>query len=269
MYGPENGVGDAHAPLRVVDDEQLLRYSRQIFLPEIEIEGQNRLLNSRVLLMGMGGLGSPIAMYLATSGIGHLTLVDPDQVELSNLQRQIVHTNDNLGEEKVRSAERTLRALNPDIELETFNRVLDEQTLLEQVDRADVVVDGTDNFEARFAINRACVAARTPLVSGAVVRLEGQVSVFRLDQPDSPCYACLYQDISEPPRNCSQNGVLGSVAGIVGCIQATETIKLLLKFGERLEGRLMLVDARSMNWHVVALKKDPGCPVCGNREQSG
>ena len=261
-----NNVG---AAARVVGDEQLLRYSRQIFLPEIELEGQNRLLNSRVLVMGMGGLGSPIAMYLATSGVGHLTIVDPDQVELSNLQRQIVHTNDSQGEEKVLSAQRTLRALNPDVDVQTFNRVLDEQALLAEVSRADVVVDGTDNFEARFAINRACVAARKPLVSGAVVRLEGQVSVFRLDHPDSPCYACLYQNIAEPPHNCSQNGVLGSVAGIVGCIQATETIKLLLDFGETLEGRLMLVDARSMDWHVVALKKDPRCPVCGNPEQLG
>ena len=259
-----NNVG---AATRVVGDEQLLRYSRQIFLPEVDVEGQNRLLNSRVLVMGMGGLGSPIAIYLATSGVGHLVIVDPDQVELSNLQRQIVHSNDSLGEEKVLSAARTLRALNPDVDVQTFNHVLDEQALLKEVARADVVVDGTDNFEARFAINRACVAARKPLVSGAVVRLEGQVSVFRLDHPDSPCYACLYQDIAEPPRNCSQNGVLGSVAGIVGCIQATETIKLLLAFGETLAGRLMLVDARSMDWHVVALKKDPRCPVCGNPEQ--
>lgn len=252
---------------RVVGDEQLLRYSRQIFLPEVDIEGQERLLNSRVLVMGMGGLGSPIAIYLATSGVGHLAIVDPDQVELSNLQRQIVHSNASLGEEKVLSAKRTLRALNPDVDVETFNRVLDEQALYRQVARADVVVDGTDNFEARFAINEACVRARKPLVSGAVVRMEGQVSVFRLDQPDSPCYACLYQDIAEPPRNCSQNGVLGSVAGIVGCIQATETIKLLLGFGETLAGRLMLVDARAMDWHVVALKKDPRCPVCGQPEQ--
>ncbi len=251
------------AAQRVANDEQLLRYSRQIFLPEIDLPGQNRLLNSRVLLLGMGGLGSPIAMYLATSGIGELALVDPDRVELSNLQRQILHCNDDIGQEKVASAATTLRALNPDVLIDTHNEALRYEPLLREVQRADVVVDGTDNFDARFAINRACVEARKPLVSGAVVRMEGQVSVYQLDQPDSPCYACLYQDITEPPRNCSQNGVLGSVAGIVGCVQATETIKVLLGFGETLAGRLLLLDARSMNWHTVRLKKDPQCKVCG------
>lgn len=260
-----HGRGSATAVNKVVGDEQLLRYSRQIFLPEIDVEGQNRLLNSRVLVMGMGGLGSPISMYLATSGIGYLTLVDPDQVELSNLQRQIIHTNASLGEEKVVSAERMLRALNPDIDVVGYNHALDEEALFAEVEHADVVVDGTDNFDARFAINQACVAARRPLVSGAVVRMEGQVSVFRLDHDDSPCYACLYQNIAEPPRNCSQNGVLGSVAGIVGCVQATETIKVLLDFGESLEGRLLLLDARTMNWNTVKLKKDPSCKVCAPR----
>jgi len=248
---------------RVVSDEQLLRYSRQIFLPDIDVEGQNRLLNASVVLFGMGGLGSPAGMYLASSGVGELVLVDPDQVELSNLQRQIVHMNDSLGQQKVASAERTLKALNPDVHIKSYDRALADGELDEVVRRADVVVDGTDNFEARFAINAACVRVGKPLVSAAVVRMEGQVSVYRLDHADSPCYGCLYQNVSEPPQNCAENGVLGSVAGLMGCIQATETIKVLLEFGETLEGRLLLIDARSMECQTVRLRKDPECPVCG------
>lgn len=248
---------------RVVSDEQLLRYSRQIFLPEIDIEGQNRLLNSRVVIFGMGGLGSPAGMYLAGSGVGELILVDPDHVELSNLQRQIVHTNDALGQRKVDSAERTLKALNPDLRVRSYHRALAGDDLDEVVRQADVVVDGTDNFDARFAINAACVRTGRALVSAAVVRMEGQVSVYRLDRPDSPCYGCLYQNIAEPPQNCAENGVLGSVAGLMGCIQATEVIKILLDIGETLDGRVLLIDARSMEWQSVRLRKDPECPVCG------
>lgn len=248
---------------RVVSDEQLLRYSRQIFLPDIDVEGQNRLLNASVVLFGMGGLGSPAGMYLASSGVGELVLVDPDQVELSNLQRQIVHMNDSLGQQKVASAERTLKALNPDVHIKSYDQALAGGELDEVVRRADVVVDGTDNFEARFAINAACVRVGKPLVSAAVVRMEGQISVYRLDHADSPCYGCLYQNVSEPPQNCAENGVLGSVAGLMGCIQATETIKVLLDFGETLEGRLLLFDARSMECQTVRLRKDPECPVCG------
>lgn len=247
---------------RVATDEQLLRYSRQIFLPEIDVEGQNRLLNSKVVIFGMGGLGSPVGMYLAASGVGELILVDPDRVELSNLQRQIIHMNDALGQPKVDSATRTLTALNPDVRVRSYQRALDGRELDDVVAEADVVVDGTDNFEARFAINAACVRVGKPLVSAAVVRLEGQVSVYRLDRAEAPCYACLYQDVTEPPQNCSQNGVLGSVAGLMGCIQATEVIKLLLDFGETLDGRLLLVDARTMEWQTVRLRKDPTCPVC-------
>lgn len=247
---------------RVVSDEQLLRYSRQIFLPEIDVEGQNRLLNSSVVVFGMGGLGSPAGMYLASSGVGELTLVDPDQVELSNLQRQIVHMNDSLGQPKVESAARTLKALNPDVHIRSYGQALSGDDLDDVVRRADVVVDGTDNFQARFAINGACVRVGKPLVSAAVVRMEGQISVYRLDQPDSPCYECLYRNISEPPQNCAENGVLGSVAGLMGCIQATEVIKVLLDIGETLAGRLLLIDARSMEWQMVRLRKDPECPAC-------
>lgn len=252
------------AATKVASDEQLLRYSRQIFLPEIDVEGQNRLLNARVALFGMGGLGSPIAMYLAASGIGELALIDPDVVDLSNLQRQIVHGNEDIGRPKVASAEQTLRSLNPDIGIVTHEGVLNGAALRREIEQADVVVDGTDNFDARFAINAACIELRKPLVSGAVVRMEGQVSVYRMDHADSPCYACLYNDIDEPPRNCQENGVLGSVAGIVGCIQATEAIKVLLDIGETLEGRLLLLDARTMTCHEVRLKKDPGCKHCGS-----
>ncbi|HSH42865.1 MAG TPA: HesA/MoeB/ThiF family protein [Arenicellales bacterium] len=253
---------------RVVSDEQLLRYSRQIFLPEIDVEGQNRLLNSRVAIFGMGGLGSPAGMYLASSGVGELILVDHDHVELSNLQRQIVHTNASLGRMKVESAEQTLKALNPDVQIKCYGERLSGAALDDVVRQCDVVVDGTDNFEARFAINEACVRERKPLVSAAVVRMEGQVSVYRLDHPDSPCYGCLYQNVSEPPQNCSENGVLGSVAGMMGCIQATEVIKVLLDIGETLAGRLLLIDALSMEWQTVRLRKDPECRVCGAPGQS-
>lgn len=248
---------------RVASDQQLLRYSRQIFLPDIDVEGQNRLLNASVAIFGLGGLGSPAAMYLASSGVGELVLVDPDEVELSNLQRQIVHMNDALGQRKTVSAERTLTALNPEVRIRCHDQALDGDALDQVVRGVDVVVDGTDNFAARFAINAACVRVGRPLVSAAVVRLEGQVSVFRLDQPDAPCYGCLYQNIDEPPQNCAENGVLGSVAGLLGCIQATEVIKLLADFGEPLAGRLLLVDARSMEWQTVRLRRDPECPVCG------
>lgn len=248
---------------RVATDEQLLRYSRQIFLPEIDVEGQNRLLNAKVLIFGMGGLGSPAGIYLATSGVGELILVDPDKVELSNLQRQVLHMNDSVGELKVDSAARTLKALNPEVRIRSYNQALADRELVDVVSRADVIVDGTDNFEARFAINAACVEARKPLVSAAVVRMEGQVSVYRLDRPDAPCYGCLYQNIAEPPQNCAENGVLGSVAGLMGCIQATEVIKVLLDFGEPLDGRLLLFDARAMECQTVRLRKDPKCPVCG------
>lgn len=254
------------AARRVISDEQLLRYSRQIFLPDIDMTGQERLLNSRAVIFGMGGLGSPAGMYLASSGVGELVLVDPDEVELSNLQRQIVHRNDALGRPKVESAAETLATLNPDIRVRSVGRKLSGVDLDAVVREADVVLDGTDNFDARFAINEACVRQKRPLVSAAVVRLEGQVSVYRLDRPDAPCYQCLYQDIGEPPQNCAENGVLGSVAGLMGCIQATEAIKLLLGFGETLDGRLLLVDARSMEFQTVRLRKDPECPVCARAE---
>jgi len=248
-----------------LNDQQLLRYNRQIMLPEIGIEGQERLWDAHVLVIGMGGLGSPIAMYLASSGVGRLTLVDHDVVELSNLQRQIVHTTDRVGRKKVDSAKEALLALNPEVRIETIDRRLEGQALRDAVRSADVVVEATDNFESRFDLNRACVRERKPLVSGAVIRMEGQVTVFRLDRDRSPCYNCLHGENAGGNGTCAENGVLGSVAGIVGTIQATECIKLLLEIGHSLDGRLLLLDARDMEWHSIRLRPDPQCPTCSGR----
>jgi molybdopterin-synthase adenylyltransferase len=247
-----------------MDDPQLLRYSRQILLPQIGIEGQQRLLAARVLIIGVGGLGSPVAMYLAASGVGHLVLVDYDMVELSNLQRQIAHTTDRLGMHKVNSAQLALAALNPEVQVTVIPGQLDPEALEEQVQLADAVVDCSDNFATRFALNRVCVANRTPLISGAAIRLEGQVTVFRADRADSPCYRCLYKDMDELGESCSQTGVLAPLVGIIGSIQATETIKVLVDMGESLAGRLLVLDALSMEWRSIKLRKDPDCPVCGS-----
>jgi molybdopterin-synthase adenylyltransferase len=246
-----------------MNDEQLLRYSRQIMLPQIGIEGQQRLARSRVLIVGLGGLGSPAALYLAASGVGHLVVTDDDRVELSNLQRQILHTTADLGQAKTESARRALAAINPDVRVTTIPERLDAAGLLAQARLADAVVDGSDNFTTRFAVNRACVAARTPLISGAVIRLEGQVAVFRADRPDSPCYHCLYQEGEELAETCSETGVLAPLPGIIGSIQAVETLKVLLDLGEPLAGRLLLLDASNMEWRSLQLNKDPSCPVCG------
>lgn len=245
-----------------MDDAQLLRYSRQILLPQIGIEGQSKLLRSRVLIIGLGGLGSPVAMYLAAAGVGHLVLVDHDKVDLTNLQRQIVHNSERIGEEKVASAAKTLRALNPQVELLTINRRLDESELAHQVQLADVVVDASDNFATRHLLNRVCVRERTPLVSGAVVRFDGQVSTFVPSRPDSPCYRCLYTEEGEPDEPCAQFGVLASAPGIIGTIQATEALKLLLGIGEALVGRLLVLDVLTMEWRTIKLRRDPRCPVC-------
>jgi len=246
-----------------MDDKQLLRYSRHILLPQVGIEGQQRLLEARVFLIGLGGLGSPVAMYLAASGVGHLVLVDHDRVELSNLQRQIAHSTNAIGIDKVASAKQTLQALNPGVRITTFNKVLNADELTEQVQLADVVVDASDNFATRFALNRICVAQKKPLVSGAAIRMEGQVTTFRADQPDSPCYRCLYKDMDELAETCSETGVLAPVVGIIGSIQAVETLKVLTGAGQTLTGRLLILDAQTMEWRELRLRKDPDCPVCG------
>jgi adenylyltransferase/sulfurtransferase len=242
-------------------DEQLLRYSRQIMLPQIDVEGQEKLLASRVLIIGMGGLGSPIAMYLAAAGIGHLVLVDDDVVELSNLQRQIAHGTPDIGLSKVESAKQTLEYLNPEIKITTYAERLEDKKLSDEIAAADIVIDGTDNFSTRFALNESCVENSTPLVSGAAIRMEGQVSVFN-KTPISPCYRCLYKDEGELDTSCSTNGVLSPVVGIIGSIQATEAIKVLLDIGETLDGKLLVLDALHMEWRTLKLKKDPSCPVC-------
>ena len=244
-----------------MNDEQLLRYSRQIMLPQIDLDGQEKLLASRVLIIGMGGLGSPIAMYLAAAGIGHLILVDDDVVELSNLQRQIAHGNADIGLSKVESAKQTIQLLNPEIKVTSYAERLDTQRLSNEIAAADIVIDGTDNFTTRFALNESCVQNNTPLVSGAAIRMEGQVSVFN-KSPTSPCYRCLYKDEGELDTSCSTNGVLSPVVGIIGSIQATEAIKVLLGIGETLDGKLLVLDALHMEWRTLKLKKDPKCPVC-------
>jgi len=245
-----------------MNDEKLLRYSRQIMLPQIGIEGQQKLLDARVLIIGMGGLGSPVAMYLAAAGVGHLVIVDDDKVDLSNLQRQITHGTRDIGRNKVESAQDSLLELNPDITITAINHRLERLELSEQADAADVVIDGTDNFSTRFLINEVCVATHTPLVSGAAIRLDGQVAVFRNDLDDSPCYHCLYKDEGEEQQTCSENGVIAPLVGIIGSMQALEAIKVLVGFGEDLSGRLLILDAALMEWRSLKLKKDPQCPVC-------
>ena len=243
-----------------MDDQQLLRYSRHILLPQIDVHGQEKLLASRVLIIGLGGLGSPVAMYLAASGVGHLVLVDHDKVDLTNLQRQIVHATERVGQDKVSSAAAGLEALNAGTRITTINQKLEGPALAEQVLLADAVVDTTDNFASRFAINEACVRAGKPLISGAVVRFEGQVAVF---SPGGPCYRCLYAEGGGADEACATLGVLAPAAGIIGSIQAVETIKVLLGFGQTLAGRLLLFDALNMEWREMKLRQDPDCPVCG------
>jgi molybdopterin-synthase adenylyltransferase len=247
-----------------MNDNQLLRYSRQIMLAQLDIEGQQRLLQSHALIIGLGGLGSPVAMYLAAAGVGQLTLADFDTVDLSNLQRQIVHSSADIGRAKVDSAADTLRALNPEINISALNQKLDKQALTQAVQQADVVIDASDNFATRFAINHACVTTHTPLVSGAAIRLEGQVTVFpNAGDAHGPCYRCLYDDIPEAETTCSETGVLAPVVGIIGSIQATEAIKLLSGLGTPLIGRLLTLDASSLEFREIRLRRDPHCPVCG------
>lgn len=245
----------------LMNDEQLLRYSRQIMLPQIDISGQQKLLDSTALIMGVGGLGSPVALYLAAAGIGHLVLVDFDKVELSNLQRQILHSSNDIGKTKVASACETLGNLNPEIKLTAVNKKLDKAELLNYLQQVDIVVDGTDNFASRFMINEACVETKTPLVSGAAIRMEGQLSVF-MNDGSGACYRCLYHDQGDDEMRCSENGVLAPVVGVIGSLQAVEAIKVLTGTGETLSNRLLVIDALHMETRILKLKKDPTCPVC-------
>ncbi len=230
-------------------------------LPEIGIEGQQRLLDAKVLLMGVGGLGSPVAMYLAAAGIGEITLVDFDSVDLSNLQRQIVHRMDSIGKLKTDSASHTLHNLNPDCKINSITEILDESGMQDQIRSHDVVIDATDNFATRFMINRFCVTEQTPLVSGAAIRWEGQISTFT-NKPGTPCYHCLYGLEGEEDESCTENGVLAPVVGIIGSMQATEAIKLICDTGTTLESRLLILDALHMQWRSIKIKPDPKCSVC-------
>ncbi|MFX3658111.1 MAG: HesA/MoeB/ThiF family protein [bacterium] len=247
---------------RELDDDQLLRFSRQIMLPEMDVAGQERLLNARALIVGLGGLGSPAAMYLAAAGIGSLVLSDDDTVEVSNLQRQIIHRQDAIGESKVASAARTLRELNPDLEVVTEARRLDGAALQAAIAGCDVVLDACDNFATRFAINDACIATGTPLVSGAAIRWEGQVAVFDPRRADAPCYRCLYRDGDDGALNCAENGVIAPLVGIIGACQALEAIKVLCHVGETLAGYVLYFDALVMEWRRLRLRRDPACPAC-------
>ena len=247
-------------------DDQLLRYSRHILLPEIGIEGQQRLLDSHALLIGAGGLGSPIALYLASAGVGRITICDGDKVDLTNLQRQIVHRTASIGQDKAVSARATLAAINPEVRVVALTERLGEDRIAQLVMEADVVLDGSDNFATRHAVNRACVVHRKPLVSGAAVRFDGQVAVFDMRRDDAPCYACLFPEAGENEDTpCAVMGVFAPITGIIGTIQAAEALKLLMAAGDVLSGRLLLVDALTMQLRTIRLVKDPACAACAAR----
>ena len=251
-----------------MDDNQLLRYARHLMLDAIGIEGQQKLLASSVLILGLGGLGSPAAAYLASAGVGRLVLVDDDQVELSNLQRQIIHTTARIGQSKAESALAAIAEINPDCVVDAVVERVDTDRLGQLLGGVDIIVDCTDNFRTRQAINEVCVAQSKPFVSAAAIRFAGQVTVFDTRHADSPCYACAF-----PPSdnlqtdNCATMGVFAPLVGIIGSVEAAETIKTLLAAGENLRGRLMMLDALSMQWHTLQLERNPACPVCSGRDR--
>ena len=245
-----------------LSDQELLRYSRHIMLSDIDIVGQNRLKDSRVLLLGLGGLGSPIALYLSASGIGKLVLVDDDEVDLSNLQRQIIHTTDAIGCAKVDSARTSVAVLNPHTKVECIAHRLDTEELATQVLQADIVIDATDNLDSRLIINRACVKAKKPLVSGAAIAWEGQISVFDSRFEAAPCYQCVYLESSQQNLSCAESGVVSPLLGIIGSAMALEALKLIMGVGDTLAGRLMMFDAKAHEWQQLAVPKRDDCPVC-------
>ena len=245
-----------------MNDHELLRYSKQIMLPQIDVEGQQKIIDSTMLIIGMGGLGSPTALYLAASGVGHLIIADFDQVELSNLQRQIIHRTADIGEDKVDSAKAKLLELNPNITVTVANEIMHSDNLASLIKDVDIVLDGTDNFESRFEINKACVECHKPLISAAVIRFEGQISVFKGYEVDQPCYQCLYSEDGNGRESCVENGVLAPVAGLVGTIQALQAIKVLLGLGEQLCGELLLIDGLDLSFRKVKIVKDSECPIC-------
>ena len=252
-----------------LDDDQLLRYSRHILLDDIGIEGQERICSGRVLILGAGGLGSPAALYLASAGVGSITLVDDDMVDLTNLQRQIAHTEARVGQRKVESAREAMRQINPHIQVHVVPQRADAALLNALAASVDVALDCSDNFATRHALNRACVAHGVPLVSGAAIRLSGQVSVFdtRADAQGQrgPCYACLFaQDAPVEEVRCATMGVLAPLVGLVGSLQAAEALKLLARTGTTLRGRLLLIDLLDTEFQTITLQRNPQCPVCGD-----
>ncbi len=246
-----------------MNDQQLLRYSRHILLPEFGVEGQEKLLNAHALIIGAGGLGSPAALFLASSGVGTLTLCDNDTVDLTNLQRQILHRTASIGRNKVDSARNTLAEINPDVHINNLHERIESARLHALVEQADVVLDCSDNFATRYALNRACVQLRKPLVSGAATRFAGQLTVFDFRQEHSPCYHCLYPEESESEETrCAVMGVFAPLVGVIGSLQAGEALKLLLEAGTTLCGRLLIMDALHMDVRTIKLKRDAQCPIC-------
>jgi len=245
-----------------MNDSQLLRYSRHLLLPQVDVLGQQKLLNAKVLIVGLGGLGSPVALYLAAAGVGQLWLADDDRVDLTNLQRQIVHDTANIGQLKTESAQAKLHALNPEVQLIPITERLAIAQLLPYIQAVDVIVDCSDNFTTRFALNQASVSAKKPLISGAALGFQGQVSVFLPHDAKSPCYRCLYDDQEEVAETCSNSGVIAPLLGIIGSIQAIEVLKVLMNIGQTLCGKLLLFDGHRSQWRTVNLPKDPNCPVC-------
>jgi molybdopterin/thiamine biosynthesis adenylyltransferase len=249
-----------------VNDDQLLRYSRHILLDDVGIEGQQRLVDSHVLIVGAGGLGSPVAMYLAASGVGHITIADHDVVDLTNLQRQIAHTTSRVGHPKVESAAQAMLALNPEVRVTALANKLDAAQLNAIVPTVTVVVDCCDNFETRQAVNAACVKHKVPLVSGAAIRMDGQLAVYDARDDKSPCYACIFPPDQAPEEvRCATMGVLAPLVGVIGTMQAMETVKLITGIGSRLTGRLQMLDGRGMEWSEVRLQRNVLCPVCGGK----
>ena len=249
-----------------MNDQQLLRYSRQIMLDDFDLQGQQQLLEAKVLIVGLGGLGCPAALYLAAAGVGELWLADFDRVELSNLQRQIAHTMADIDRPKVVSASEAIAAINPEVTTSCIGEKLTGQVLQQAIADVDLVVDASDNLATRFEINKACVALKKPLVSGAAIGSEGQIIVFDSRDSDSPCYRCLYQQASNDEPACSEGGVLAPLVGVVGAMQALQAIKILSGFGDPLLGRLLIFDAKLMTWRTLKVPKNPQCPVCGNHQ---
>lgn len=248
-----------------MQDDLLLRYSRHIMLPQVEYAGQEKLTQSHALIIGAGGLGAPVAMYLAAAGVGTLTICDFDHVDLTNLQRQIIHTTAAVGQNKALSAQATIASLNPEVKVNVETTRLNDDALAARVVEADVVIDCSDNFATRYLLNQLCFSHKTPLVSGAAIRFEGQLSVFDFRHDESPCYHCLYPDVGDDQAlRCADNGVFAPLVGMIGTAQAAEAIKVLLNIGQTMQGRLLLLDALSAEWRTIRLKKDPSCTVCAH-----